>query len=80
MASARETGPVAAALTVGLRRLTWTGARHGMQGSNPWMIVAIVAVGARMLRRLAHSPPEVLYRTKVKGGDVFSITARPRER
>jgi hypothetical protein len=37
------------------------------------MIVAIVAVGARTLRRLAHSEPEVLYRTKIRSGDIFVL-------
>ena len=59
-----------------LRRMTWTGIRRGMNGSNPWMIVAILAVGARTLRRLAHSEPEVLYRTKVQPGDRFVIRSR----
>jgi hypothetical protein len=63
-------------LTVFLRRMTWTGVRHGMNGSRTWMIVAILAVGARSLRRIARSQPEVLYRTKVSPGDVIVICSR----
>ena len=63
-------------LTVLLRRMTWTGIRRGMNGSNAWMVVAIVAVGARTLRRLAHSEPEVLYRTKMEPGHRFVMRAR----
>ena len=60
-----------------LRRLTSTGLRRGMGGSRPWLYAGIVAVGLRLLRRLAHPEPEVLYRTRVKPGDIFEITARP---
>jgi hypothetical protein len=66
-------------LNVILWRVTWTGLRRGLGGSRPWMIVAILAVGVRSLRRIAHSEPEVLYRTKVKPGDIFVLGAKPPE-
>jgi hypothetical protein len=59
-----------------LRRATWTGVRRGMSGSRVWMIVAVLAVGARALRHLAHSEPEVLYRTRVRPGDIFVVGAK----
>jgi hypothetical protein len=63
-------------MTVVLRRVTWTGVRRGLGGSRGWMIVAILAIGVRSLRRIAHSEPEVLYRTKVKPGDIFVLGAK----
>ena len=61
-----------------LRRLTWTGIRRGMSGSRPWMILAILAVGARSLRRISRSQPEVLYRTKISPGDIFVFGSKER--
>ena len=63
-------------VTVFLRRVMWQSARRGMNGSNTWMILAILAFGARALRRLAHAEPEVLYRTKVSPADRFVISVR----
>jgi hypothetical protein len=60
-----------------LRRLTGMGITRGFGGSRPWMIVGMVAVGLRTIRRMANPAPEVLYRTKVKPGDVFEITSTP---
>lgn len=59
-----------------LRRATIVGTRRGLGGSNAWMIVAILAVGARVLRRLANPGSEVLYRTRIRPGDRFEISAR----
>lgn len=59
-----------------LRRATILGTRRGLGGSNAWMVVAILAVGARMLRRLANPETEVLYRTRIRPGDRFEISAR----
>jgi hypothetical protein len=44
------------------------------------VVAGVIAVGMRLLRRMAHPQPEVLYRTKVTAGDVFEITARRRQR
>jgi hypothetical protein len=63
-------------LSLILWRITWTGVRRGMNGSRVWMILAILAVGIRSLRRIARSEPEVLYRTKVKPGDILVLGAR----
>jgi hypothetical protein len=60
-----------------LRRLTATGFRKGIRGSRPWLYAALVAAGVRTLRHLANPEPEVLYRTKVKPGEAFEITAIP---
>ena len=63
-----------------LRRLTAQGLRRGFGGSRAWVVAGVIAVGMRLLRRMAHPQPEVLYRTKVTAGDVFEITARRRQR
>jgi hypothetical protein len=62
-----------------LRRATWSGIRRGLGGSNFWAIVAIFAVGARTIRRMSRAEPEVLFRTKVKPGDIFVLGAREPE-
>jgi hypothetical protein len=60
-----------------LRRLTSAGFRRGMSGSRAWLVVGIVAGGARLLRRVARSDEEVLYRTAIKPGDVFEVVSKP---
>jgi hypothetical protein len=62
-----------------LRRLTASGFRRGLTGSTPWLIVAILVTGIRILRRLSIPEEEVLYRTAVKAGDVFEIVSRTRQ-
>jgi hypothetical protein len=62
-----------------LRRLTANGLRKGMRGSTPWMILAIVAGGLRVIRYLARDGEEVLYRTKITPGDVFEVVTRPKK-
>jgi hypothetical protein len=59
-----------------LRRLTITGMRRGMAGSRGWLIVGISVAGVQILRRIARSESQVLYRTQVKPGDVFEIFTR----
>jgi len=59
-----------------LRRLTITGLRRGMAGSRGWLIVGISVAGVQILRRIARSEAQVLYRTQVKPGDVFEIFTR----
>jgi hypothetical protein len=59
-----------------LRRLTRTGLRNGLSGSQGWLVLAISALGVRALRRLANPAPEVLYRTEVRSGDRFEISSR----
>lgn len=55
-----------------------TGMRRGFAGSRVWLIIAIVAGGARALSKLATRDPEILYRTVVQPGEVFEIvTASP---
>jgi hypothetical protein len=62
-----------------LRRLMRTGFRRGMAGSRAsqaWLVLGISALGVRMLRRLARTEPEVVYRTEVHTGDRFEISSR----
>jgi len=59
-----------------LRRLWTTGWRRGRSGSRSWMIVASVAGGLRLLRRVTRDHEEVLYRTRVVEGDRFEITTK----
>ncbi len=61
-----------------LRRVSLTGLRKGMSGSRVWLIVGIAAGGLRILRYLAKTEPEVLYRTVVRPGDVFEVVTRPK--
>jgi hypothetical protein len=63
-------------LEVVLRRLTVTGWRRGRAGSRSWLVVASVAGGIRLLRRVTRSQPEVLYRTRVRSGEQFEIVTR----
>ena len=63
-----------------LRRFTRIGVRRGMRGSRPWLATAAVSIGLRGLRRMAHPPEKVLYRTKIASGDMFEVAARPRAR
>jgi hypothetical protein len=61
-----------------LRILTNTGFRRGVGGSRPWLIAGMVAIGFRLMRRLASPPPDVIYRTALSVGDRFEvITRRP---
>jgi hypothetical protein len=60
-----------------LRRLTRSGFRRGMTGSNTWLIVGVLAGGARILRHLSRNDEDVLYRTVVKPGDIFEIITKP---
>ena len=59
-----------------LRRLTTTGWKRGRAGSRGWLIVASVAGGLRLLRRVTRDHDEVLYRTRVVEGDQFEITTK----
>jgi hypothetical protein len=61
-----------------IRRLTNTGLRRGLAGSRAWLVVGMGLVGYRIIRRIAMSDPEVLYRTAVRPGDVFEIITRSR--
>ena len=61
-----------------LRRVSLTGLRKGMSGSRVWLVLGIAAGGLRILRHLARTEPEVLYRTVVQPGDVFEVITRPR--
>lgn len=58
-----------------LRRLWSTGWRRGREGSRVWLVVAVAAGGARLLRYVARDRENVLYRTRVVAGDRFEITA-----
>jgi hypothetical protein len=60
-----------------LRRLVRTGFRRGMSGSQTWLVLAISALGVRLLRKLANPEPELVYSAEVKQGDRFEISASP---
>lgn len=60
-----------------LRRLTSSALKRGVGGSRPWMAVGVAAIGLRVLRHLARPKEKVLYRTVVRPGDAFEISARP---
>jgi hypothetical protein len=55
-----------------------TGFRRGMSGSQAWLVLAISALGVRLLRKLANPEPELVYRTELRKDDRFEISARPR--
>ena len=59
-----------------IRRASTTGLRRGLGGSKVWIVIGVVAVGARILMRMAESDQQVLYRTLIKDGDVFEIVTR----
>jgi hypothetical protein len=50
-----------------------------MTGSTPWLVVGVLVTGVRVLRRLAASEGEVLYRTAIRTGDAFEIVTRTRK-
>ena len=58
-----------------LRWFGATGIRRGLGGSKPWIVVGIVALGLRAIGRIAREDDPVLYRTVVRPGDVFRVTA-----
>jgi hypothetical protein len=60
-----------------LRRLWSTGLRRGRAGSRSWVVIAAAAGGFRLLRHVAQNREEILYRTVVKPGDQFRVTASP---
>jgi hypothetical protein len=64
-------------LASALRRLTSAGFRRGVAGSRVWLVVGILAGGARLLRWLARDDEEVLYRTEIRPGDVFEVVTKP---
>ena len=59
-----------------LRRAWTTGWRRGRAGSRGWLIVASVAGGIRLLRRVTRDHEEILYRTRVVAGDQFEIITK----
>lgn len=56
-----------------LRSSAW---RRGLGGSQPYLTLAIVLTGARVLRRIANPKPDVLYRHKLQPGEVWEVSAR----
>lgn len=59
-----------------VNRLMKAGARRGFQGSQPWMIVGIVAATIRVIRRLSAPKPDVVWRQAMQPGDRFEVTVR----
>jgi len=48
-------------------------------GSRPWLAVWVVIAGVRVLRRLLHDEPEVVYSEKLEPGQALVISAKDRE-
>jgi hypothetical protein len=63
-----------------LRRLFRTGTRRGLGGSRAWTIIAVATGAVRLLRRIAHPKPEVLWRQQLRPGDRFEVTVRAPDR
>ena len=59
-----------------VNRLFKTGARRGFQGSQPWLIVAIIAGTVRIIQRLSSPKAETVWRQALKPGDRFEVTVR----
>ena len=57
--------------------LSRLGFRRGVQGSQPWLIVAIIAGTIRVLRRVNNSKCETIWRQALQPGDRFEVTVRP---
>ena len=50
------------------------GFRRGvLQGSRPWLVVGGVALGLRLLRKIAGGEPEVVYSEKLAPGESLVI-------
>lgn len=59
-----------------VNRLFREGTRRGFAGSQPWMIVAVLAGTVRVFRRMTNPKPEVVWRQAMKPGDQFEVTVR----
>jgi hypothetical protein len=58
-----------------LDRLQRTGIRKGLlDGSRAWTVVAVVAIGIKLLRRVAAADREVVYRERLQVGESLLIT------
>ncbi len=57
-----------------VNRLFREGTRRGFAGSQPWMIVAIMAGTVRVIRRLANPKAEVVWRQAMRPGDRFEVS------
>ncbi len=60
-----------------VQRAMRIGFRRGMSGARGWLILGILAAGARTLSRIAKDDEKVLYRTLINAGDVFEIVTGP---
>jgi hypothetical protein len=59
-----------------LLRTVWANSwRRARSGSRAWTVVAVATGGIRLLRHFARDKDDVLYRTELKAGDRFEITA-----
>ena len=48
-------------------------------GSRPWLIGWAADLAARLLRRLTHDEPEVVYSEELAPGETLTITSTDRE-
>lgn len=57
-----------------LRYLVRNGVRRGLLGgSRPWLVVGGVALAARLLRRLTHDDPRVVFSEELRPGEALVI-------
>lgn len=64
-----------------LRTLFRNGVVRGLGGSRGWASIAVAAGACRLLRRITHPAPEVVWRQQLRPGDRFEVTIRdPRAR
>jgi hypothetical protein len=59
-----------------LRYLTRNGIKRGLKGSRFAMTIGVAAGGLNIMRYLVQDKPQVLYRTRVRSGDRFVMTAK----
>ncbi len=57
-----------------VNRVFREGVRRGLGGSQPWMVVAVLAGTVRIARRITHPKPDVLWRQAMRPGDRFEVT------
>lgn len=49
------------------------------RSSRTWLVIGVVAVGARAIRRISRNQ-EVMYRTAIRPGDRFEVVATRRQK
>ena len=52
------------------------GARRGFRGSQPWLIVAIIAGTMRLMRKLANPKPDTVWRQVLRPHSTVHVRSR----